>query len=80
MNESQHIERVEQEQPPSAGWATRRLPDPGQMMATQPATGQPVPIAQGARSRNNVAGLLLIAAGILFWLTRSIGDQGAVTG
>ena len=80
MNESQHIERVEQEQHSSAGWATQRLPDPGQMVVTQPSAGQPVPVAPGGRSRNNRAGLLLIAAGVLFWLTRTVGDQGAVTG
>lgn len=80
MNESQHIERVEQEQHSSAGWATRRLPDLGQMVAMSPTPGQPVPVAPVARSRNNMAGLLLIAAGVLFWLTRTVGDQDAVTG
>ncbi len=78
MNQPQHIERLEHDEVSSAGWETRRFQLADQTMPIQGGLPRPAPLA-ASRNRNNVAGMVLIAAGVLFWLTRAVGNQGAVT-
>ncbi len=77
MNESQHIERIEQDDGSSAGWDTQQL---APTVLSQPAAFQPAPSMAHTGNRTNLLGAALIAIGLFIWLGRMLPNEGEITG
>ena len=67
--DTRHVERIETVQPSSAGMPTQHL--------AMPPAGAVAPVPR--RSNNQLAGIALIAVGVLLALGRLVPDPGAIT-